>query len=41
VLIKRSTNLQKLLRQVSSSSCPTKILSLVAFLIDDACVGVL
>jgi hypothetical protein len=25
---------------VSSSSCPTKILTLVAFFVEDACVGV-
>jgi hypothetical protein len=32
---------ENLLRQVSSSPCPTKELSLVAFLVEDACVGVL
>jgi hypothetical protein len=39
VLIKRSTIFRKLLRQVSSSPCPTKDLSIVAFLVEDACVG--
>jgi hypothetical protein len=40
VLIKRSTIFRIFLRQVSSSSCPTKELSLVAFVVEDACVGV-
>jgi hypothetical protein len=39
VLIRRRTIFRKLLRQVSSSSCPTKELSLVVFLVEDACVG--
>jgi hypothetical protein len=39
VLIRRRTIFRKLLRQVSSSSCPTKELSLVVFLVEDACIG--